>query len=345
MKVVIVILNWNGKALLEKYLPNVVKFSNEAKVVVVDNHSSDDSVSFLEKQFPTVQIVKHSENFGYAEGYNHALKMLDGDLFCLLNSDIRVTKNWLDPIVTHFTNHPKTAIAQPKILCESKPDTFEYAGAAGGYLDRFGYPFCRGRVFKTVENDRGQYDDTASIFWASGACFFIRPSVFKKLKGFDSDFFAHFEEIDLCWRAAHNHLQVVCVGESSVYHLGGGTLSYQSPQKLYLNIRNSLFTLVKNLPNSQLLPIIVTRMILDGFLGVFFLITLRPHLLISILKAHYSFYKLLGVNYKKRKFYNKINQYFVLNSIIVQYFILRKPFFNDLKIRVKKKLASAFKSE
>lgn len=345
MRVTIVILNWNGKALLEKYLPSVTKHSKGADIVLVDNHSSDESVSFVENQFPSVQIIKHSQNFGYAEGYNRALEKLDSDLFCLLNSDIRVTKDWLHPIVAHFKKHPKTAIAQPKILSDSEPTMFEYAGAAGGYMDRFGFPFCRGRIFNTIEIDQNQYNDTVSIFWASGACFFVRATVFRELKGFDTDFFAHFEEIDFSWRAVHNKHQVAFVGESSVYHLGGGTLSYNSPQKLYFNIRNSLLTLLKNLPANQLFVVIIARMIFDGFLGVFFLISLRPRMMFSILKAHFNFYKLFLKTYKKRRLYNKTNTYFVLNSIIIQYFIFRRRFFTDFKIRVKKKLSTSFKSE
>jgi GT2 family glycosyltransferase len=345
MKVAVVILNWNGKALLDKYLPSVLKHSVGAEIVVVDNQSSDDSVSFIETQFPTITIIKHSQNFGYAEGYNQALKQLDADLFCLLNSDVRVTKNWLQPVITHFTNHPETSIAQPKILSDNQPNTFEYAGAAGGFIDQFGFPFCKGRIFQSLEKDTQQYNETASIFWASGACFFVRSKVFKELNGFDTDYFAHFEEIDFCWRAAHNQHQAVCVGTSSVYHLGGGTLPYKSSQKLYYNIRNSLFTLLKNLPLQLLFPVIVTRMIFDGFLGVFFLITLRPYLLFSIFRAHFSFHTSFGSIFKKRKFYNKTNQYFVVRSIIIQYFIFRRRFFNNLKIRVKKKLATSSKSE
>jgi len=345
MKVSVVILNWNGKTLLETYLPSVLEHSKGAEIVVVDNHSTDASVAFVATHFPTVKIIKHSQNWGYAEGYNQALKQLDTDLFCLLNSDVRVSKGWLDPIVTHFKDHPTTAIAQPKILSDHQPNMFEYAGAAGGFLDQFGFPFCRGRIFHSLEKNNQQYEDTVPIFWASGACFFVRSRVFAELNGFDTDYFAHFEEIDFCWRAAHNHHQSVCVGQSQVFHLGGATLPNSSAHKLYLNIRNSLYTLLKNLPSNRVFIILFLRMVFDGFLGLWFLISLRPRLLLAVLKAHIYFYKSFGATYKKRGSYTKTNQYFVLRSIIVQYFIFKRRFFDDLKIRVKKTLETPLRFE
>ncbi|XCF07580.1 glycosyltransferase family 2 protein [Tamlana crocina] len=320
MNIAIVILNWNGKALLEQFLPSVVEHSKEATVYVADNASTDDSVAFVEKEFPSVKIIKNAENGGYAKGYNDALKHVEADVFCLLNSDVEVTQNWLQPVIDTFKTHPNTAIIQPKLLDFKKKDHFEYAGAAGGFIDKFGYPYCRGRIFNTVEKDSGQYDDVSEIFWASGACLFVRSHVFDELNGFDEHFFAHMEEIDLCWRAKNLGYSVKYVGASAVYHVGGATLSNSNPKKTFLNFRNSLFALTKN-ATSPILVKIGVRLILDGVAGMKFLLEQKPRHLFSILKAHFSFYKSLGRLLQQRKATVTKTKYYQKTSIVFSYFI------------------------
>ncbi|MEM6686591.1 MAG: glycosyltransferase family 2 protein, partial [Bacteroidota bacterium] len=248
MNIAIVILNWNGKELLAQFIPKVLNYSDDATIYVADNASADDSIDYIQTNFPTVKIIQNAQNGGYAKGYNDALPFVEEEIFCLLNSDIEVTENWLAPIRSEFEKHADTAIIQPKILDFKQKTHFEYAGAAGGYIDKYGYPFCRGRIFHTLEEDKGQYNTTEEIFWASGACFFIRKTVFEELGGFDEDFFAHQEEIDLCWRAFNLGYKAKYISESVVYHVGGATLDSTNPQKTYLNFRNSLCMLAKNLP-------------------------------------------------------------------------------------------------
>ncbi len=320
MKIAVVILNWNGEKLLEEFLPSIVNFSPEADIYVADNASTDDSVSYLEAFFPTVKIIRNESNLGFAEGYNEALKHVDSDIFALVNSDIEVTKNWLKPIIETFENEPKTAVIQPKILDFKRKEYFEYAGAAGGFLDKYGYPYCRGRIFETLEKDNGQYDDNREIFWASGACFFIRSSVYKELKGFDADFFAHQEEIDLCWRAFNKGHQIKYNSQSVVYHVGGATLQQGNPMKTFLNFRNSLLMLLKNLPKKQLISVIFCRLLLDGVAGIQFLLQGKFKHLLAILKAHFSFYSLVTVNYKKRSRFQS-EKYYKTKSIVFQYFV------------------------
>ena len=246
MKIAVVILNWNGIELLKKFLPSVMAHSKEATIYVADNASTDDSVDFVKLNYPEIIVIQNSQNGGYAKGYNDALKHIDEDLFCLLNNDIKVTENWLSPILSEFNKNNKTAIIQPKILDYKNPDYFEYAGAAGGYIDKYAYPYCRGRIFNTIEKDHQQYNDYKTIFWASGACLFIRKSVFQSLNGFDASFFAHMEEIDLCWRAYNLNYETKYIGDSIVFHVGGATLQNTNPKKTYLNFRNSIYTLTKN---------------------------------------------------------------------------------------------------
>lgn len=325
-KIAIVILNWNGKALLEKYLPSVVNFSKEAHLYLADNNSTDDSIDFVKNQFPEITIIKNNENLGYAAGYNLALKSVEEPNWCLLNSDVEVTENWLKPVVELFDNEDETAIIQPKILDYKNKEFFEYAGAGGGFIDKYGFPYCRGRVFETLEKDKHQYDNIQEVFWASGACFFIRKEIFEKLNGFDEDFFAHQEEIDLCWRAFNQNYKVKYCGQSTVYHLGGGTLQYNNPKKNYLNFRNSLFMLFKNLPTNQLFSTLFIRMLFDALAGIYLLKQFNFNGLISILKAHYSFYS----NF--RKFYNKriTNQnlgYYHQKSIVWEYYIKKNKIF------------------
>ena len=271
MKIAVVILNWNGIQLLEQFLPSVVKYSPEATIYVADNASTDDSISFVKANFPSVKIIKNESNLGFAGGYNEALKHIDAEIYALVNSDIEVTENWLQPIIETFENEPKTAIIQPKILDFKRKEYFEYAGAAGGFIDEYGYPYCRGRIFETLEKDNGQYNDNCEIFWASGACFFIRSSVYKELNGFDADFFAHQEEIDLCWRAFNKGYKIKYISESVVYHVGGATLQQGNPKKTFLNFRNSLLMLTKNFQKINYYRILFMRMILDGIAGIQFL--------------------------------------------------------------------------
>ncbi len=329
MKIAVVILNWNGMKLLEQFLPSVVQYSPEATVFVADNASSDDSISFIEANFPTIQIIKNEYNFGFAQGYNEALKNVDADIFTLVNSDVEVTENWLQPIIETFKNEPQTAIIQPKILDYKRKEYFEYAGAGGGFLDKYGYPFCRGRIFETLEKDNGQYNDSCAIFWASGACFFIRSSIFKELNGFDADFFAHQEEIDLCWRAFNNNHIVKYNGNSTVYHVGGATLKEGNPKKTFLNFRNSLLMLIKNLPKKSLFQVLLIRMILDGIAGIRFLFQGKFLHFAAILKAHFYFYHLLSMNYKKRK-KTQLKTYYKVKSIVYSYYIKRGIVFEKL---------------
>ena len=324
--IAVVILNWNGKTLLETFLPSVIKYSNDAIIYVADNASTDTSVAFVEEHFPTVKLIRNSENGGYAKGYNDALKHIDEPLLCLLNSDIEVTENWLQPIVSEFNTDKNTAIIQPKLLDYKNKSHFEYAGAAGGFIDKFGYPYCRGRIFNTIEEDKGQYNDTAPIFWASGACLFIRNSVFKELGGFDESYFAHMEEIDLCWRAFNKNYKSKYVGASVVYHVGGATLSNTSSKKTYLNFRNSLFTLVKNTDSNVFIRTLI-RMILDGIAALRFLLLLKPQHILAILKAHYSFYTNLSRILKQRKQLQKRPNYYESNTIVWSYFIKKRTKF------------------
>ena len=318
--IAVVILNWNGKKLLEQFLPSVIAHSGAAQIYVADNASTDHSVAFVNEHFPSVKLIQNIENAGYAKGYNEALKGIEAPLLCLLNSDVEVTENWLEPILTEFNANTETAIIQPKILDYKNPSYFEYAGAAGGYIDKYAYPFCRGRIFDTIEEDQGQYDDTKSIFWASGACLFIRNSVFKILDGFDESYFAHMEEIDLCWRAFNNNYQAKYVGDSVIYHIGGATLSTSDPRKTYLNFRNSLFTLVKN-TDSNVTFRVFTRMLLDGIAAIRFLVQLKPQYFFAIIKAHVAFYLNLSRILKQRKQLPKRPNYYEKHSIVWSYFI------------------------
>lgn len=324
--IAIVILNWNGKALLKTFLPSVLTHSGEAVIYVADNASTDDSVIFVKTHYPTVKIIQNEVNGGYAKGYNDALKHVDEPIICLLNSDVEVTKDWLVPIQTCFDTEPKTAIIQPKILDYNNKTHFEYAGAAGGFIDKYGFPYCRGRIFNTIEKDIGQYDDTIDIFWASGACLFIRKSVFEHLDGFDESFFAHIEEIDLCWRAFNFGYTTKYIGNSTVYHVGGATLNAGNPQKTFLNFRNSLFALTKNLPKYPF-PLIFIRLCLDGIAGLKFLAELKPKHTWAVIKSHFAYYAQLSKLVKQRRKLklqiSKANaaNYFKVKSIVWLYFI------------------------
>lgn len=324
------ILNWNGKKLLEQFLPSVIKYSKGADIYVADNASTDDSISFLEKNYPQVHLIINETNGGYAKGYNDALKLVNADILCLLNSDVEVTESWLEPIASVFSERKDVSIIQPKILDYNQKDCFEYAGAGGGFIDAFGYPFCRGRIFDTIEKDKGQYNNTTEIFWASGACFFIRKEVFDELNGFDEDYFAHQEEIDLCWRAKNTGHKTLYVGSSSIYHVGGATLKNSNPRKTFLNFRNSLFTLVKNLPSQKLFPIILIRLLLDGIAGLRFLFQLKFLHFIAIIKGHINFYRYFVKIYKKRGTLLKMGGYYRKSSIVWTYFVRNYKYYGDL---------------
>lgn len=329
MKIAIVILNWNGKKLLEQFLPSVIKHSEEAAIYVADNASTDDSIDFLKSSHPSIKRIRNSENGGYAKGYNEALKDLNEDVFCLLNSDVEVSPNWLKPIIKTFKTELQTAIIQPKILDFKRKDYFEYAGGAGGFIDKYGYPYCRGRIFNTLEKDIGQYDDTRDIFWASGACMFIRRNVFRTLKGLDEHFFAHMEEIDLCWRAKNSGYNIKYVSNSKVFHVGGATLNSTNPKKTFLNFRNSLFALTKN-AKGALVFIILTRLFLDGIAGLKFLLEFKPMHTLAVIKAHFSFYKHLDRLLKFRKSNpNRVN-YYQRKSIVFDYFVNKKTNYKSL---------------
>lgn len=329
MKIAIVILNWNGKKLLEEFLPSVVLFSKEATIYVADNASTDDSIDFIIENFPMVKIIQNKTNGGYAKGYNDAIKHVNEDVLCLLNNDVEVSENWLLPVIDCFQLNLKTVIVQPKILDYKNKAYYEYAGAAGGFIDKFGYPYCRGRIFNTIEKDEQKYDHNSNIFWASGACFFIKKTVFEELNGFDETYFAHQEEIDLCWRAKNLGYQIKYVGSSKVYHLGGGTLNALNPRKTYLNFRNSLFNLVKN-AKGNLFILIFIRLVLDGIAGLKFLISFKARHSLAIIKAHFSFYSNLIRLLKERKALKQSVNYYGKTSIIWEYFIKNRKTFNSL---------------
>jgi len=331
MNVAIVILNWNGRALLERFLPIVVKHSSdEAQVYVADNASTDTSVAYCKTAFPEdVIVIQNTVNGGYAKGYNDALKHITADVFVLLNSDIEVTNGWLTPIIEQFKANPNLAAAQPKIRDLKNRTYFEYAGAAGGYIDVLGYPYCRGRVFDTLEKDSGQYDDTVAIHWASGACFFVRAQAYKEIGGLDEDYFAHQEEIDLCWRLLHKGYEVKAIGSSSVFHLGGATLAKANPQKTYYNFRNSLFNIVKHVPSSRYILYIFFRLLLDGIAAFQFLLKGKPKHLWAILRAHLSFYTHLPLMIKKRNGLSKKSLTYPVTSILFTYYVQSKRLFNE----------------
>jgi hypothetical protein len=330
LKIAIVILNWNGEVLLERYLPSVIENSNNADIYVADNASTDDSIAFVTTNYPTVKIIENTENGGFAKGYNDALVYVDADIYCLLNSDVEVTPNWLTPILDTFSNIPDVAIIQPKILDLLKKDYFEYAGAGGGFIDQLGYPFCRGRIFQTLERDNGQYDDIKEIFWATGACMFVKKNIFEELNGFDADYFAHQEEVDFCWRAKNHGYKIMYVGTSKVYHLGGSTLSNMNPKKTYLNFRNSLFSITKNLPRRKAFIIIFLRLLLDGIAAIRFIWQLRFKHFFAILRAHLSFYRQFRKMYNKREKTKFHKKYYLTKSIVWSYFVHRISNFNIL---------------
>ncbi|MCC6281796.1 MAG: bifunctional riboflavin kinase/FAD synthetase [Saprospiraceae bacterium] len=299
--VAVVILNYNTRRHLEEYLPSVLTNSPGARIVVADNGSPDDSVDFLQQHYPQVEVLDLQHNYGFAQGYNEALKQVKADIYVILNSDVEVTPGWITPIVEAMQRDTTMAIAQPKILAWTEKKRFEYAGAAGGWIDYLGYPFCRGRIFNHREEDRGQYDQPQACFWAAGAAFFIRADLYHAFGGFDGDYFAHNEEIDLCWRVKRAGYSVWCIPQSVVYHLGGGTLQYESPRKVFLNFRNSLYSLLKNEPWGKLCWLLPARFLLDGLAGARFAAKGQFRAIWSIVEAHFSFYSNLPALVTKRK--------------------------------------------
>ncbi|MUP46335.1 glycosyltransferase family 2 protein [Gramella sp. BOM4] len=331
MKTAVVILNWNGKELLKQFLPSVIKYSEEATVYVADNASTDDSVDYLKTEFPNVRLIQNPTNAGYAGGYNQALQNLNEDIIVLLNSDVEVTEGWLKPVLQIFREEPDTAVVQPKILDFKKKDHFEYAGAAGGFIDAYGYPFCRGRIFQELEEDHWQYNEDAYIFWASGACLAIRRNAFEEAGGLDEDFFAHQEEIDLCWRLQNMGYRIKYTGRSRIFHVGGATLANMNPMKTYLNFRNSLYLLLKNIESPKVYFILLFRMLLDGIAGFKFLAEGKWNHFFSILRAHGSFYRNFFRIRKKRKNSRFYRDYHLINSIVYAHFIQHKNKFSELK--------------
>lgn len=324
-KTAVVILNWNGKEWLRQFLPSVTQYSlSVAEVWVVDNASTDGSVEWLKENYPSVRILCLEKNWGFAGGYNRALEKIQATYYILLNSDVEVTKDWIQPIIRYLDEHPSVGAMQPKIRSYYQPEMFEYAGAAGGFMDKWGYMFCRGRIFSETEADTGQYDDITDIFWASGAALFVRADLFKQAGALDEDLFAHMEEIDLCWRIQHLGYRIVYHPDSCVYHVGGGTLSMGSPMKTYLNFRNNLILITKNRYGSFLFFIITGRLILDGIAAFSFLKKKNGwQQLAAIFKAHISFYRQLPATLRKRKQQKKKNSNCIYKGSIVYDFHVR----------------------
>ena len=332
-RIAVVILNWNGQSLLEKFLPSVIKHSTEAEVIVVDNGSTDDSVSFLTEKFPSVRIIELNKNYGFCSGYNLALQHIDSDYYVLLNSDVEVTENWLSAPIQMMDANEDIAVCQPKILSYNDKSSFEYAGAAGGYLDKYGFPFCKGRLFHELEKDTGQYTENTPIQWATGAALFIRSEIFHQLNGFDGNFFAHMEEIDLCWRVKNIGKEIWYSANSTVYHVGAATLDKSNPQKTYYNFRNGLALVFKNTPKKRLFQTMCVRLLLDGLAGFYFLCQGNPNHMFAVIRAHFSFYRKtsLWINARKATVrLNKKNNEIYDQSIVWQFFVRGKKTFKEL---------------
>lgn len=337
MKVAVVILNWNGKGLLEKFLPSVITHSSGvAEVYIVDNASTDDSVSWVKQSYPSLNVVQNHSNGGYAKGYNDGLKHIQADYYILLNSDVEVTAGWIEPVIHLMETHSAIGACQPKLLNYNIRDEFEYAGGAGGFLDKWSYPFCRGRIFDAFEKDRGQYDDTREIFWASGACLFVRARSFWEAGGLDEDFFAHMEEIDLCWRMRNLGHTVYYCGTSTVFHVGAGTLAKMNPRKTFYNFRNNLFLITKNQAPGFLFFRLVFRGILDGIAAFKFLFSGDGSHFLAVIKGHFSYYAFLGKTLeKRRKIRKQVVRYatscIYRRSIVWDYYLAGKKRFSDLR--------------
>ncbi|WP_346861424.1 glycosyltransferase family 2 protein [uncultured Draconibacterium sp.] len=336
-KVAIVILNWNGIKLFPDFLPSIIEHSQgeNIEIIIADNGSTDNSLNYLKTNFPSVTLMDLETNYGFAKGYNVALDKIDAEYFVLVNSDVKVEKGWIEPCIKHFEKDDKIAAVQPKVLSFNQPEYFEYAGAAGGFIDKYGYPFCRGRILDQVEKDEKQYETSSEIFWATGACMFVRAEVFKNSGGLDADFWAHMEEIDLCWRLKNQGYKIVYEPQSVIYHLGGGSLEYGNPRKVFLNFRNNLYMLYKNLPKQKFTRTLLSRMILDGVAAFKFLAGMEFKAFGAVLKAHRDFYKNLSLLKAKRK---ALQEKVIVNnhkqmydeSIMWKFFVQKKHKFTDL---------------
>jgi len=334
-KTAVVILNYNGEKFLRNFLQGVVDYTADADIYVVDNCSSDGSVVYLKSDFPTVKLIELSDNFGFTKGYNMALQKIEATYYVLLNSDIEVTPNWLTPIIYFLNNNDNVAACQPKILSYHQKTHFEYAGASGGFLDAFGFPYCRGRLFESLEEDLGQYDNIQQVFWATGACLFVRSEVYHRLGGLDEDFFAHMEEIDLRWRINLSGDKVYVVPESKVYHVGGGTLSKSNPKKTYLNFRNNLAMIYKNTPTLQLFYKLPIKILLDWLAGIKFWKENSFSHFYAVISAHIYFVAHFRKNYHKRKLnkkYIKSNRLVAFTPTLLpyNYFLKGEKKFSDL---------------
>lgn len=335
MRTAIVILNWNGRSWLERFLPMVIVRSAGAEVIVADNASTDDSVAWMELNHPSVRVIRIATNLGFAGGYNAALEQVEAERFMLLNSDVEVMPDWLDNLNAYLDAHPRMAACQPKVLSQRHPERFEHAGAAGGFIDRNGYPFCRGRIFEITEEDNGQYDDEREVFWATGACLLIRAEAFRAAGGFDAALFAHMEEIDLCWRLRRMGWTIGYTSKAVVHHVGGGSLDYRSPRKTYLNFRNSLIVLTKNLHNGWSWWWLFRRLVLDGFAGLKFLVEGNGLHSWQVVRAHWHFFLRLPHVIKQRRALMGMEQQPDLSgiyhrSIAFDRFILRWRKFSQL---------------
>ncbi|MBR1834257.1 MAG: glycosyltransferase family 2 protein [Bacteroidales bacterium] len=338
MTTAVVILNWNGRKMLERFLPSVTLHSTgDTEVIIADNGSTDDSLAFVREHYPSLRIIELDKNYGFAGGYNRALEQVEADYYVLLNDDVEVTPNWIEPVIAQMEQHPGTAICQPKLLMYDQRDTFEYAGGAGGFIDNYGYPFCRGRMFTTLEQDHGQYDDPCPIFWATGAAMFVRSSVWKELGGLDDDFFAHMEEIDFCWRAKNAGYEVEYCPQSVVYHVGGGTLPKSNPHKTYLNFRNNMALLYKNLPQNRLAWVMVCRVVLDYVAAFKFLMERKPKEFSAVVKAHRAFYKWMPRLKMKRQRRGQQHPVSCIypRLILVDYYLLGHHLFSQLQSKQK----------
>ena len=332
-KVAVVILNYNGKKFLEEFLPNVIENTNAdlADIVVADNASTDGSVDFMRERFPEIRLIENGFNGGFATGYNLALRQIEAEYFVLLNSDIEVTPNWIEPVVELMDADRNIAACQPKILSYYEKQKFEYAGASGGFIDRYGYPFCRGRLFQHLEEDLGQYDDSCEVFWATGACMFVRADLYLKYGGLDDSFFAHMEEIDFCWRMKNMGYSIYCCPQSKVYHIGGGTLPKSSSRKTYLNFRNNLSLIYKNLPSKHVSWIVAYRILLDWVAAIKFLFGGGLKDFWAVIRAHFAFYKRIPTLRKFRKEHpsRQVNRMY-MGNIVFESFLKGVKRYSDL---------------
>ncbi|MDZ7744131.1 MAG: glycosyltransferase family 2 protein [Bacteroidota bacterium] len=330
--VAVVILNWNGREFLEKFLPGVIEHSlDDAEVIIADNASEDDSVAFLQEHFPEIRIIRNEINGGFSKGYNDALRHVQADYYILLNSDIEVSRGWIKPVIDLMESDERIGACQPKLRAYHDKAKFEYAGAAGGFIDKYGYPFCRGRLFQNLEEDHGQYDDVQEIFWATGACMFVRASLYDELGGLDEDFFAHMEEIDFCWRLKNNDYKVMYCPESVIYHVGGGTLPKSSSRKTYLNFRNNTYLMYKNLPREKMIRVFLVRYFLDAVAALKFLLEGGVGDFRAVIHAHASFWKNYSqLKNKRKKYFHRAVSQIYKGNIVSEYFLKGKKKFSDL---------------